>query len=103
MDEFKDVVYKPVNYAYIVYENPNDIKCVESLHINDNWEIVKLDYSYYKDKRIASRLKGSVASRLNPVVIIKENDKITKVFYREEFDKPIDKFVEWINNKFCND
>lgn len=98
MDELKDVVHNPINFVYIVYENPDDIKDVKNISINDDWEIVTLDYNYYKEKRIATRLKGSVAARLNPVVIIKENDKITKVFYKEEFNKPIEKFIEWFNN-----
>lgn len=74
----------------IVYSEPNQL---EDYKLEDDW--ILLDENSVKTRKKAYGLKGAVAARMTPVVIIKDDDKYKKVFYREEFKDPINEFINW--------
>lgn len=76
--------------VYVIYSDPNQIK---NVNLKDDWEL--LDEQSIKTRKKALSLKGAVAARMTPVVIIKDDDKYKKVFYREEFKDPINEFINW--------
>lgn len=75
---------------YIIYSDPDQIKLYD---LDNEW--ILLDEQSIKTKKKAYALKGAVAARMTPVVIIKDDDKYKKVFYREEFKNPINEFINW--------
>ena len=76
--------------VYIIYSDPNQLN---GYKLEDSWII--LDEQSIKTRKKAFALKGAVAARMTPVVIIKDDDKYKKVFYKEEFKDPIDEFINW--------
>lgn len=76
--------------VYIIYSNPEQIA---PYTLDKSW--ITLDEQSIKTRKKAFALKGGVAARLTPVVIIKDQDKYKKVFYREEFKDPINEFINW--------
>lgn len=76
--------------VYIIYSEPEQI---QKYNLLDEWNLI--DEGSAKTKKQARALKGAIAARLNPVVIIKDNERYVKVFYREEFKDPINEFIKW--------
>lgn len=74
----------------IVYSEPSQL---EGYKLEDDW--ILLDENSIKTRKKAYGLKGAVAARMTPVVIIKDADKYKKVFYKEEFKDPINEFINW--------
>lgn len=75
---------------YIIYSEPEQLN---GFNFEEDWTL--LDENSVKTRKQACALKGAVAARMTPVVIIKDNNKYKKVFYREEFKDPINKFINW--------
>lgn len=76
--------------VYIIFSNPGQLIGYD---LEESWII--LDEQSAKTRKKAFALKGAVAARMTPVVIIKDDDKYKKVFYREEFKDPINEFINW--------
>ena len=74
----------------IIYSDPEQLK---GFTFEDSWNLI--DENSVKTRKKAFGLKGAVAARLTPVVIIKDQDKYKKVFYKEEFKDPINEFIKW--------
>lgn len=76
--------------VYIIYSDPKQIQNYDLL---ETWNLI--DEGSAKTKKKAKALKGAVAAKLNPVVVIKDNERFMKVFYKEEFKDPIHEFIKW--------
>jgi hypothetical protein len=74
----------------IIYSEP---KQLENYILEDSWNL--LDENSVKTRKKAYGLKGAIAAKMTPVVIIKDKDKYIKVFYKEEFKDPINEFINW--------
>lgn len=83
--------------VYIIYSNPEQIA---PYTLDESW--ITLDEQSIKTRKKAFALKGGVAARLTPVVIIKDQDKYKKVFYKEEFKDPIKEFINWYHANQSN-
>lgn len=79
----------------VVFSEPEQIK---NLVRNKKHYYKLLDEGSIKTRRKAFQAKHAISARLTPVVIIKDHHKYLKVFYREEFQDPIDEFNNWLNN-----
>lgn len=76
--------------VYIIHSDPNQLN---GYKLEDSW--ITLDEQSIKTRKKAFALKGAVAARMTPVVIVKDDDKYKKVFYKEEFKDPINEFINW--------
>ncbi len=81
----------------IVYSDPKQLNNLIPIK-SDNITINTYDEMSYKERKIAFRIKGQVAARLTPLVVIKLNGQISKAFYREEFKDPIIELNKWLDD-----
>lgn len=79
----------------IVYSEPEEIKSVK---LPEDLDVTLLDENSVKTQRKARSIKSHFAAIQTPCVFVaNDKDDVFKVFYREEFKDPIDKFLEWFD------
>lgn len=79
----------------IVY---SDLEQIENIDFPSEIELTILDENSMKTRRKARVLKSSFAAKQTPCVFIyNENNKVYKVFYKEEHKDPITVFLNWYN------
>lgn len=81
----------------IVYSDPEQIHGF-TFEDMDGLEVTAYDENNYKQRRMAFKIKGSVAARKTPLVVIKIDGRITKAFYREEFKDPLKELNKWLDD-----
>ena len=81
----------------IAYSDKNQLKDLVD-YTTDTITIKTYCENIFKERKNAFKVKGSVAAKLTPLVVIKEDNKIIKAFYKEEFEDPIKEFNNWMKN-----
>lgn len=81
--------------AFVVYNDPEQIAHLQK---SDEIKITTLDEMRYRERRLAFKVKGSVAARLTPLIVIKFDGRIGKAFYREAYQDPVAEFNKWLDD-----
>lgn len=83
--------------AIVVYDDEKDREFLESVNSKFPIFIQYINYNSKKGRKEAFKIKSEWSAKINPFVIVKENDKIIKVFYSEE-SNAINKLISFIND-----
>lgn len=78
----------------IVYSNRKD---KEFMNLIDSQTPIFIDYiDSITDKKKAFQIKSHWGARLDPFVVVKENEEIIKVFYSEK-ENAINQLINYLN------
>ena len=86
--------------AIIVYDNKKDRKLLDLVDSKFPIFIEYVDSNTIKGKKEAYRIKSHWAAKMNPFVIVQENEKILKVFYTESGKNAVQQLINYLNEGF---
>lgn len=81
----------------IIYDDPQTKELFDMVPNIKELHVEYLDVHNKKDRGSAFRIKRNWASRKNPFVVVKKDDKVEKVFYSEDKDDAVNQLIKWIN------
>lgn len=83
--------------ATIVYDNKKDRELLNLINSKFPIFINYIDYNTATGRKESFRIKSPWGAILNPFVVVKEDDKIIKVFYSEKWNA-VQQFIDWLND-----
>ena len=86
--------------AIIVYDNKKDRKLLDLVDSKFPIFIEYVDSNTTKGKKEAYRIKSHWAAKINPFVVVQENEKILKVFYTESGKNAVQQLINYLNEGF---
>ncbi len=84
--------------AIIVYSDNKDKELVELTNILTPIFMKYIDYNTIEGKKEAYKIKSHWSAKKNPFVVVKEGEKIIKVFYSEQNGNAIQDLINYLND-----
>ncbi|MBO6243873.1 MAG: hypothetical protein J6O41_04835 [Clostridia bacterium] len=83
--------------ATVVYDNRKDRELLELIDSKFPIFIQYIDFNTKDGRKEAFQVKSHWAAKLNPFVVVEDEDKIIKVFYSEE-SNAIQQLINYLND-----
>ena len=83
--------------AIVVYDNKKDRELLDLIDSKFPIFIHYIDFNTKNGRKEAYTVKSHWAAKLNPFVVVKEDEEIIKVFYSEK-DNAINQLINYLNN-----
>lgn len=87
--------------AIVIYDNKKDRELLELVDSKFPIFVQYIDFNTKNGRKEAYQIKSNWGARLNPFVVIQEEEKIIKVFYSEE-SNAIQQLINYLNNDCKN-
>lgn len=81
---------------YITYKDKQDKEYFEKVNIQTPVYFNFYDMSSARDVKEGRRIKNYGAAKLDPFILVKEEDKVIKCFYSEN-ENAINQLIKWLN------
>lgn len=78
---------------YLVFDDIDDLNRIEST-IDSKFYLNYLNINKHHDRSKAFKLKGEWSAKLNPFILLKENDKVLKAYYSEIGESAVTQFIK---------
>ena len=82
--------------AIVIYDNDKDREHLELVDSKFPIFISCIDFNTLKGRKEAYKIKAHWGAKLNPFVVVKDNEKVLKVFYSER-DNAINQLINYLN------
>ena len=86
--------------AIIIYENKKDKEFLDLIDSKIPIFIKYIDYNTIEGRKEAYKVKSHWAARMNPFVIVQEDEEIIKVFYSESGKNAVQQLINYLNEGF---
>ena len=83
--------------AIVVYDNKKDKELLDLIDSKVPIFINYIDFNTVNGKKEAYKIKSHWAAKMNPFVVVQEEDQIIKVFYSEK-SNAINQLINYLNN-----
>ena len=83
--------------AIVVYDNKKDKELLNLIDSKVPIFINYIDFNTVNGKKEAYKIKSHWAAKMNPFVVVQEEDQIIKVFYSEK-SNAINQLINYLNN-----
>lgn len=83
---------------YLIYDNSEDLQKIEDT-INSNYYLHHLNINKHNDRSKAFKFKGEWSAKLDPFILLSENDKIIKAYYSETGESAVNQFIKDYESK----
>lgn len=80
---------------FVIYNDESQIKRIENISPIFHF----IDSMSRKGKKKAWEIKSHWAAKLDPFILIKDGDKVVKVFYSETGEDVIGSLIDYLNNE----
>ena len=84
--------------AIIVYDNKKDKEFLDLIDSKVPIFVRYIDYNTKEGRKEAYQIKSHWAAKLNPFVVVQEDEEIIKVFYSESGKNAIQQLINYLNN-----
>lgn len=86
--------------AIVIYENKKDREFLDLIDSKIPIFIRYIDYNTIEGRKEAYKVKSHWAARMNPFVVVQEDEEIIKVFYSESGKNAIQQLINYLNESF---
>ena len=86
--------------AVVIYENKKDREFLDLIDSKIPIFIRYIDYNTIEGRKEAYKVKSHWAARMNPFVVVQEDEEIIKVFYSESGKNAIQQLINYLNESF---
>ena len=86
--------------AIVIYENKKDKEFLDLIDSKIPIFIRYIDYNTIEGRKEAYKIKSHWAARMNPFVVVQEDEEIIKVFYSESGKNAIQQLINYLNESF---
>ena len=86
--------------AIVIYENKKDKEFLDLIDSKIPIFIRYIDYNTIEGKKEAYKVKSHWAARMNPFVVVQEDEEIIKVFYSESGKNAVQQLINYLNESF---
>ena len=88
--------------AIIVYDNKKDKELLNLVNSKVPIFIKYIDFNTVEGRKEAYQIKSHWSAKMNPFVVIQEEEKIIKVFYTESGKNAVQQLINYLNNDCKN-
>ena len=86
--------------AIVIYENKKDREFLDLIDSKIPIFIRYIDYNTIEGRKEAYKVKSHWAARMNPFVVVQEDEEIIKVFYSESGKNAVQQLINYLNESF---
>ena len=86
--------------AVVIYENKKDREFLDLIDSKIPIFIRYIDYNTIEGRKEAYKVKSHWAARMNPFVVVQEDEEIIKVFYSESGKNAVQQLINYLNESF---
>ena len=86
--------------AIVIYENKKDKEFLDLIDSKIPIFIRYIDYNTIEGRKEAYKVKSHWAARMNPFVVVQEDEEIIKVFYSESGKNAVQQLINYLNESF---
>lgn len=86
--------------AIVIYENKKDREFLDLVDSKISIFIRYIDYNTIEGRKEACKIKSHWAAKMNPFVVVQEDEEIIKVFYSESGKNAIQQLINYLNESF---
>ena len=83
--------------AIVIYENKKDKEFLNLIDSKIPIFIRYIDYNTVSGRKEAFRVKSHWSARMNPFVVVQEDEEIIKVFYSESGKNAVQQLINYLN------